>query len=156
NRPSKILSSKNRVRSETDTNRTIREPVALSLGCPMGTKQLGVFGLFVALLFGARTAQRTEHPAHTNSSSGQAENRSVKAKSQAPAGKTTAAPGGNDCAGSLASVKFQRTHWWLSKRSAPGCSVSLSPVWKEVCKVNSAHPSDEELLAEDLTETQFL
>jgi hypothetical protein len=118
----------------------------------MGTKQFGVLGLSLALLFGVRTAQRGEPTVRTRLVKPEGKN-SGTAQKLGPTGNP-AALSVKDCPSSQVS-EFQKTHWWLSRRS-PGCSVSLDPVWKEICKMNPAHPSEEELLAENLTEAQFL
>lgn len=57
-----------------------------------------------------------------------------------------------DCSGiTLADLK-QR--WWLA-RSANGCSVMVSPVWREICKINPKVYNEEEALAANLTADDF-
>ena len=121
----------------------------------MRTKQFGVFGLLLALFFGARTANQSGQTTHTNPSRDQVEsNDSERNRSLAHLLKT-ASPLSSDCGDPAKAAAFKKAHWWLSLHNYQGCSVSLSPVWKEICAINPAH-ADADLSAPNLTEDQFL
>jgi hypothetical protein len=121
----------------------------------MRTKQFPVLGLILALFFGARTANRP--PTATNpapNKAGQSHSLRAAAKpSPVPKGSSALADGA--CRDNAGTAEFEKSHWWLAP-SSQGCTRSLSPVWREICKINPAHPIEENLLAPELTGEQFI
>jgi len=123
----------------------------------MRTKQFPVLGLILAVLFGTRTANRSDQPAYKNPAPGKVEQRySPKSKNSPRPPKNVSSQSENNCLDSAAASEPGKLHWSLSQRSSQGCSVSLSPLWKEICKINPVRPADEELLVDHLTEEVFI
>jgi len=115
----------------------------------MGPKHIPILGLILAILFGPRGANLASTPGERPSSGGavhsQPKTKKAAAKVQPPTHSA------DDCGEN--GVDLEK-HWWLTK-SAHGCSVALSPVWKEICKLNASHPGESALAAPDLSEPDF-
>ena len=120
-------------------------------------KPFPIVGLILALFFGARTANRSDQTAHRSPARNQVENsHAAKAVLRvAPLPTGASAQNLDDCRDITATAEFEKLHWWLS-RSAQGCTLTVSPAWREICKINPTHPSDEDLLAPSLTGEQFM
>jgi len=118
----------------------------------MGTKHFGVLGLFIAMIFGARGANRlSEGHSGTRTRHAETAQSAKEPKSQART-KTASARESNDCG-----EKNARKHqWWLSSSGGKDCSLSLSPAWKQICKINPTHRDDAYFLDPGRTESDFL
>ena len=115
----------------------------------MGPKHIPILGLILAILFSPRGANLGAAPGERPSSSSVARAQ-PKAKKAATRVQPETHPA-DDC-GEIG-VDLEK-HWWLAK-SPHGCSVALSPAWKEICKLNAAHPGEAALAAPDLGEPDF-
>jgi hypothetical protein len=130
----------------------------------MRTKLLPIGSLVLALFFGARTANRSDQVAGGLPVPVKVEKRNSSKKETiaAPPPKTPSVVSTKDCGDAGATAAFEKEQWWLSQRRSPGCSLSLSPVWREICKLNPARSIhtdtevDNDLLDPKLTIEQFI
>ena len=115
----------------------------------MGPKQIPILGLILALLFGPRGANLASAPGERPLSAGtthaQPGTRKKAVVAQRPMNSA------DDCGENKVDLEM---HWWLAK-SPHSCSVTLSPVWKEICKLNATHPTESALVSADLSEPDF-
>jgi hypothetical protein len=120
----------------------------------MNAKQFPILGLILAILFGPRAVNRGEttpsaHRAPTTAEKTQP----PKEKRSTPQPAKVVLNTANDTCQDPGDLE-QR--WWLSRSaSTQGCSLVLSPVWKEICKINPQHPGDEVLLNPGLKGEDF-
>ncbi|HYM75778.1 MAG TPA: hypothetical protein VE377_07350 [Candidatus Dormibacteraeota bacterium] len=115
----------------------------------MNTKQFPILGLILAILFGPRAVNRGESPTPARRPAATVE------KAQPPKeSKGTAHPAPAAASDRCNDPRDLQRRWWLS-RSAQGCSLVVSPVWKEICKINPRHPDDEALLDPNLKSEEF-
>ncbi len=120
----------------------------------MRTKQFPIVGLILALFFGARTVNRSE-PAGARPYPSQIQSGKTKeGKGAAHAGKPASLA--NGCSNGVLDAEFAKAHWWMVQQNSGGCPLTLSPVWREICKINPAHPGVEDLVASDLKEQDFI
>ena len=120
----------------------------------MSVKQIPILGVILAVLFSPR-ASELANTAARRAGSGGASHATVKNKVEnkkpvvaaKPLTRTT-----DDCGLSLAADLEKR--WWLTK-NPNGCSVMLTPAWKEICKLNPTHPGENALLAPGQGEPEF-
>lgn len=116
----------------------------------MSVKQIPILGLLLAVLFSPRASELATAPAHRAASSG-----AVHAPTESKKPAVTAKPDArttDKCGPNLAG-DLERL-WWLTK-DPNSCSVNLSPAWKEICKLNPAHPAGNAVLAPALGEAEF-
>ncbi len=125
--------------------------------------KLSLVGLILTLFFGARTANRSDRAASSSPIPG-----GVRINQSNPllGGKVPArspkisTQRENDCGDIAAKAEFGKLHWWLSQQSGKDCARSLSPVWREICKINPKyspdHSGDNDLLDPTLTGADFL
>ncbi len=116
----------------------------------MSLKQIPILGVILALLFSPRASELARAPAHHTGFSGAAH---ATAEAKKPAVKVKPVTQTvDDCGQNLSADLAKR--WWLTK-DPKGCSVTLSPAWKEICKLNPEHPDENALLASGLGEGEF-
>jgi hypothetical protein len=121
----------------------------------MRTKQLPVVGAIIALFFGVRTANRIDQGSHSHPVPIRIEQSHTPKGGRTPshAVKASAGSGADDCREGAGTEKLR---WRVTQQTAQGCSVSLSPMWREICKVNPGHPGEDDLTADKLTEDEFV
>jgi hypothetical protein len=49
--------------------------------------------------------------------------------------KTASRKNGSNCNTSAIAL-YQKRHWWLSREISPPCSLTLSPLWNQICALN--------------------
>ena len=117
-------------------------------------KPFPLLGLILAILLGPGAMNRigTAAPAHRASTTVEKTHSRKDSKNTAHAvtGAVTASKDG--CTNT--SPQDLERRWWLV-RSGNGCSVSVSLVWKEICKINPNTYSEDDALAENLSGPEF-
>jgi len=121
----------------------------------MNGKQFPFLGLILAILLGPRALNRSDTPRPPRGASNRVEkSHSPKEnKNTTPAAKAVPAVANGGCSGAAANDLKRR--WWLAW-SGQGCVLSVSGVWREICKIGPGHPSDEALLDPGLKEEEFI
>jgi len=114
----------------------------------MSVKQIPIFGVILAALFSPRVSELTSAPAHRV---GDATHATAENKKPAVAVKPERSTS-DDCGANFAADLERR--WWLVK-TPHSCSLTLSPAWKQICKLNPAHPGENALLSATLGEPEF-
>jgi hypothetical protein len=118
----------------------------------------------LALFFGVTTTNHSNQTASGNPAPVKVEQHKSSKGKTTPASrpKITSVGGAKDCGDAAAAAAFEKADWWLSRRSSPGCSASLTPVWREICKLNPARSvhanpdADDDLLNPNLSIEQFV
>jgi hypothetical protein len=120
----------------------------------MNGKQFPFLGLILAILLGPRAVNRgdTPVPSHRGAVTVESRHTPKNSKGTEHTGKTVFTIADAGCEEVPAADLEQR--WWLT-RGAHGCSLTLSPVWREICKINPAVHSEEEALAPGLSAEEF-
>jgi hypothetical protein len=116
----------------------------------MRLKSLPLLGLLVAAFFGAgtRTAKPNAQTGHrapgpvTIGHNLTAKPVNLSARSV----KTVILPVLSNCGDAAATADFEKQHWWLSQQNAKDCAQSLSPVWREICKINPRYSPDQNIV----------
>lgn len=121
----------------------------------MNPKQFPFLGLILAILLGPGAVNRSDTPRPARGASNRVEKtHSLKEKTNTThAAKAVPAVANGGCTGAAANDLERR--WWLAG-SGQGCVPSVSPVWREICKINPGHPSDQALLDPGLKEEEFI
>jgi hypothetical protein len=124
----------------------------------MTTRQLPFLGLILAVLFGTRGVHSGAPAGPSSPAVSTVDSRRVSNEGKGPAHSPaiTLAEGGNGCSATPATLEFDRLHWWLAREGSHGCSLTVSPVWEEICKINPNRPGRDELLPPSLNEIQFM
>ncbi|HSP07483.1 MAG TPA: hypothetical protein VLR94_09920, partial [Acidobacteriota bacterium] len=120
----------------------------------MNGKQFPFLGLILAILLGPRAVNRSDTPRPARGASNRVEktHSAKETTNTTHAAKAVPALANGGCTGPAANDLERR--WWLTG-SGQECALSVSPVWREICKINPGHPSDEALLDPGLKEEEF-
>jgi len=114
----------------------------------MSIKPIPILGVILAVLFSPRASEPARAPAHRAGSAARAATESKKP----PVTVKPATHSTDEC--STESTADLEKRSWLAK-TPHSCALVLSPAWKEICKLNPAHPGENALLTPALEEQEF-
>jgi hypothetical protein len=103
----------------------------------VGVKRFSVISLFFALLFGPQMRIGMQ-PVKTGSPSSSTQKSAERRKDTTAPPMTASQQNGGNC-GADAFALYQKRHWWLSREISPGCSLTLSPLWNQICALDDSH-----------------